>query len=142
IPGPGRAPGKMGARCKDPIRGGYFVDEGTRQPGETVMNAMRTRASLLERVKDCHDHASWGEFVELYGPFLLRWLRRSGVAERDAPDLVQDVLRVVIQSIGRFEYDEAKSFRAWLSTIATHRAYRFFAQQGRRPAGSGGTTHA
>jgi RNA polymerase sigma-70 factor (ECF subfamily) len=105
------------------------------------MNAQRTRATLLNRVKDLGDQTSWSEFVDLYGPFLLRCLRRAGVAERDALDLVQDVFRIVVEHIGRFEYDAAKSFRSWLCTIATHRAYRFFARQGRQPAAAGGTSH-
>jgi RNA polymerase sigma-70 factor (ECF subfamily) len=107
------------------------------------MHPDRTRASLLMRVKDLNDQASWDEFVVLYGPFLLRCLRRAGVAERDALDLVQDVLRIVVEQIGRFEYDAGRSFRSWLCTVATNRAYRFFAQQGRQPAGAGtgGTSH-
>jgi RNA polymerase sigma-70 factor (ECF subfamily) len=119
-----------------------MVEETPQPPDEPVMSAQRTRASLLIRVKDLSDQASWDEFVLLYGPFLLRCIRRAGVAEQDALDLVHDVLRIVVEQIGKFEYDAGKSFRAWLRTIAKHRAYRFFAQQGRQPAGAGGTSHA
>jgi len=92
-------------------------------------------------MRNMQDRKSWGEFVDLYGPLILRYLRRCGVAERDALDLVQDVLKIVARHIGRFEYDKRRSFRAWLRKIATHRAYKFFAEQGRRPAAPGGTTH-
>jgi len=117
------------------------MEEQPQPTGETPMNAIRTRASLIRRVKNLQDQKSWNEFVNLYGPFLLRCLKRAGVSERDALDLVQDVLGIVVKNIGRFEYDRSRSFRAWLRTIAEHRAYRFYAQQSRQPAGSGGTAH-
>jgi RNA polymerase sigma-70 factor (ECF subfamily) len=101
----------------------------------------RTRPSLLLRVRNLGDQRSWQEFVELYGPVILRYLKRVGVPKRDAADLAQDVLRIVVQQIGTFEYDAGRSFRAWLRTIATHRAYRHFAQEGRRPQTPGGTDH-
>jgi len=72
---------------------------------------------------------------------ILRYLRKVGVPQQDAPDLAQDVLRIVAQQIGRFEYDAVLSFRAWLRTIATHRAYRHFAHEGRQQQTPGGTDH-
>lgn len=117
------------------------MEEGPVSPEEIAERNPRTRPSLLLRVRDLGDQKSWREFVELYGPVILRYLRRVGVSNQDAPDLVQDVLRIVVQQIGRFEYDAGRSFRAWLRTIATHRAYRHFAQEGRQPPRPGGTDH-
>ena len=102
----------------------------------------RTRPSLLLRVKNLGDQRSWQEFMDLYGPVILRdLLRKVGVPDRDAPDLAQDVLGIVVQHIGTFGYDAGRSFRAWLRTIATHRAYRHFAKEGRQPQAPGGTDH-
>ncbi len=115
------------------------MEEGPASAGARAERNPRTRPSLLLRVRDLGDQKSWQEFVELYGPVILRYLRKVGVPDHDAPDLAQDVLRIVVQQIGRFEYDAGRSFRAWLRTIATHRAYRFFAEQGRRPLTPGGS---
>jgi RNA polymerase sigma-70 factor (ECF subfamily) len=102
----------------------------------------RTPASLLLRVRDFGDQKSWDEFVALYGPIILRYLRRVGVPRQEALDLVQDVLGIIVRHIGSFQYDPGLSFRAWLRKVATNRAYRFFAQQGREPASPGGSSHA
>jgi RNA polymerase sigma-70 factor (ECF subfamily) len=100
---------------------------------------------LLERVRGLKDpnrwEESWNEFVDLYGPVILRSLRKVGVPPQDADDLAQDVFQIVVRRIRSFEYDAGLSFRAWLRTLAKHRAYRYFAQQGRRPPAPGGTSH-
>ena len=107
------------------------------------MNGPRTRPSLLLRLRDFQDRKSWEEFVELYGPLILRYLLHVGVARQEALDLVQDVLWLVVRNIRHFEYDPLRGrFRDWLKTIARNRAYRFFAQRSRRPLTPGGTTHA
>lgn len=118
------------------------MNNETGNSGERAMNNNRTRASLLLRVRDLQDRESWEEFLELYGPLILRYLRRTGVAQQDAVDLTQDVLQMVVKHIGSFEYDPGRSFRAWLRTIARNRAYRFFEQQSRRPQSPGGSEHA
>jgi hypothetical protein len=43
-----------------------------------------TRASLLFRLRDGHDHGAWVEFVSLYEPMVYRLLRRH--AFRANPD--------------------------------------------------------
>jgi RNA polymerase sigma factor (sigma-70 family) len=117
------------------------MEEGSMSPVAKAERNLRTRPSLLLRIRDLGDQKSWQEFVELYGPVILRYLRKVGVPDHDAPDLAQDVLRSVVQHIGRFEYDAGRSFRAWLRTITTHRAFRYFAHEGRRPQTPGGTDH-
>ncbi len=106
------------------------------------MDVRTTSASLLLKLRDFRDQATWDAFVELYGPLILRTLIRIGVPSQDAVDLVNDVLVIILRHIHAFEYDPSKSFRAWLSTVTRNRAYRFFRQQGRQPRACGGTDHA
>jgi RNA polymerase sigma-70 factor (ECF subfamily) len=78
-----------------------------------------TRASLIERVRDPADKASWSEFDSLYRPFLLSIARRFGLSAADADDLVQDVFAKVVGAIRDFELDKERGrFRSWLKTIA------------------------
>jgi len=79
--------------------------------------------------------------VEIYGPFLLRVLRRHGVARDDALDVVQETFQAVAANIGQFDYDPARSFRKYLATIALRQAFRMFRARQRRPAAPGGTQH-
>ena len=77
-----------------------------------------TRPSLLLRVRDRDDQDSWGEFVEIYQPLILRFALSRGVNSNDAPDITQDVLRNLARAMHRFEYDPNKgTFRSWLFTV-------------------------
>lgn len=68
--------------------------------------------------------------MRLYTPLLYYWVRRLGLQEQDAADLVQDVLTTLVQKLPEFDYDRRKSFRAWLRTITLN---RWRNQQRQRP---------
>jgi RNA polymerase sigma-70 factor (ECF subfamily) len=77
-----------------------------------------TRASLLLRLRDLRDEATWGEFVDLYGPVVYGFARKQGLQDADATDLGQEVLRAVAGAITRLDYDPRRgSFRNWLFTV-------------------------
>lgn len=100
-----------------------------------------TRASLLLRLRDLRDEESWREFVDLYGPFIKRYLRAVGLSQEDASDLAQEILQIVVTHVTGFDYDPAKgSFRGWLRKVTRNRVWRFFRERQRVPAAPGGTT--
>ena len=81
-----------------------------------------TPASLLARLRQPDTSpGDWERFVRLYAPLLHSWARRAGVQEHDAADLVQDVLVVVVNKMPDFQYDPARSFRAWLHAVLLNR---------------------
>jgi RNA polymerase sigma-70 factor (ECF subfamily) len=78
-----------------------------------------TRASLLARLGgNATDAAAWDEFVRHYGRKVLQWCRHWNLQEADAEDVTQNVLLLVARKMQTFVYDPAKSFRAWLKTLA------------------------
>jgi RNA polymerase sigma-70 factor, ECF subfamily len=76
-----------------------------------------TPVSLLERLRQPGDDAAWARFVRLYTPLLFHWLRRTGISEDDAADLVQDVLLVLVKRLPEFQYDRSQSFHRWLCAV-------------------------
>jgi RNA polymerase sigma factor (sigma-70 family) len=80
-----------------------------------------TRATLLARLKDWQDHASWQEFFDTYWKLIYGVSRKSGLTETEAQDVVQEVLSVVSKQMPTFEYDPSGSFKAWLLTITRWR---------------------
>src|SRR5262245_60997026 len=85
-----------------------------------------TRPSLLVRIRNRADQASWSEFVELYAPIIYGFARRQGLQDADAADLVQDVLRSLCLAAEQFEYDPARgTFRQWLFTVVRNRLRDF-----------------
>jgi RNA polymerase sigma-70 factor (ECF subfamily) len=74
-----------------------------------------TRSSLLRRVRNPADAESWAEFVALYEPLLLKYVRAQGLQESDVRDVVQDVLLGLVRTLPNFELDRSKGrFRTWL----------------------------
>lgn len=81
-----------------------------------------TSTGLLLRVRDPADGTAWTCLVTLYTPLLAAWVRRAGVPQQDADDLVQEVLLAVAREMPAFEYDRSRgTFRGWLRTILTNR---------------------
>ena len=74
-----------------------------------------TRASLLLRLRDPQDHEAWIEFVTLYEPVIYRLLRRNGLQDADAREIMQELFLAVSRSIDR--WDPAKE-RGIVSRLA------------------------
>jgi RNA polymerase sigma-70 factor, ECF subfamily len=97
-----------------------------------------TSLSLLDRLRLRPDAASWGRFVDLYGPLLLGWLRRQGVRAQDAEDLVQEVLGVVVRELPAFRHNRRPgAFRCWLRTILVNRLRAFWRARQSQPGAPG-----
>ena len=77
-----------------------------------------TRASLLLRLRDPRDHEAWVEFVSLYEPVIYRVLRRSGLQDADAQEVLQDLFLAVNRNIERWRAGaEHGTFRGWLRRV-------------------------
>jgi RNA polymerase sigma-70 factor (ECF subfamily) len=66
------------------------------------------------------DQEAWVEFVRRYGPQVYRWCRRWRLQEADAEDVTQAVLVRLSARMRTFSYDPARSFRAYLRTLARY----------------------
>ena len=78
----------------------------------------QTSLSLIARVQELGDGASWAEFQRLYEPIIYRMALRRGLQEADARDVVQQVLLSVSGAIEKWNANPDKPpFRAWLITI-------------------------
>jgi RNA polymerase sigma-70 factor, ECF subfamily len=87
-----------------------------------IPSSLGTQASLIQRVRDLTDTASWAEFDRLYRPFLLRIARRSGLSPEDADEVVQEVFAKVAQAIVEFRLDRERGrFRGWLKAITVRK---------------------
>jgi RNA polymerase sigma factor (sigma-70 family) len=98
-------------------------------PSEAV-SSLRTRPSLLLRVRNWEDSTSWAEFHRLYRKLVYGLARRSGLAHADAEDVTQEVFKRVAETIHEFESNPDRgTFRGWLMNLTRWRiADRFAAK--------------
>jgi RNA polymerase sigma factor (sigma-70 family) len=98
----------------------------------------RTSATLLARLRQSGtDQAAWTEFARRYGRLIYQWCRRWRLPETEAEEVTQVVLVRLVEKLRSFDYDPARSFRAYLKTL-THYAWLDFLAGRRRPdVGSG-----
>ncbi len=93
-----------------------------------------TRQTLLIRLRDSADDASWAEFAEIYTPLMVAYCRKRELRHADTSDIVQDVMRSVSLAMQNFEYDPDKGkFKAWLFTAVRHAVGDHFKKKARQP---------
>jgi RNA polymerase sigma factor (sigma-70 family) len=92
-----------------------------------------TRASLIRRLKNWQDDASWQDFFRVYWKLIYGIARKAGLADDEAQDVVQETLIAVAKHMPTFNYDPTiGSFKAWLLNITRWRIIDRFRK--RQPA--------
>jgi RNA polymerase sigma-70 factor (ECF subfamily) len=77
--------------------------------------SIATRASLLERLKDCDDQTSWQEFYDRYRGLIYSFALKGGLTQSEAEEVVQETVIGVTRKLPEFRYEPAKcSFKTWL----------------------------
>src|SRR5262245_5173527 len=100
-----------------------------------------TSITLLRRLRqEPADQEAWAEFVRRYGPQVYRWCRRWGLQEADAEDVTQAVLVRLSARMRTFTHDPARSFRAYLRTLARY-AWCDYLEASKQPGAGGGRSH-
>lgn len=88
-----------------------------------------TRPSLLSRVRDPSDQASWREFESCYRELIIRYCRTCGLQLADAEDINQTVLMSLMKSLRNFGYDPKRGkFRHYLGRAVRNEVSRYLAR--------------
>jgi RNA polymerase sigma-70 factor (ECF subfamily) len=92
-------------------------------------------SSLLVRLKG-GDAKAWDGLLQLYGPLVYSWCRtRWDLSPEDAADILQDVMKCVLQSLGNYR---GGNFVSWLGSITRSRVIDRLRDGGPRAAGGSG----
>lgn len=92
---------------------------------------IRTRTTLLARLKDWDDQRSWQEFFDIYWPLIYQFARKGGLTDAEAQDVVQETMMAVSKQMPRFAYNPALgSFKGWLLTQTRWRMVDQFRKRG------------
>src|ERR1041384_2849657 len=83
-----------------------------------------TRQSLLLRLKDWQDQAGWREFFDTYWRLVYNVAPRSGLAETQAQEVVQNTFIYLPRRMPKFRYDAKRgSFKSWLRVVTRSRIH-------------------
>jgi RNA polymerase sigma-70 factor (ECF subfamily) len=90
------------------------------EPGTDSL--LPTRQSLLSRLRDWQDQEGWREFFDTYWRLIYSAARRSGLADAEAQDVVQNTFIYLARRMPRFRYDRSRgSFKSWLRRVTRSR---------------------
>lgn len=90
-----------------------------------------TRSSMIAGLKGISQER-WTDFLFLYEPLLLHWMRKKRVPDSDVDDVLAESWSSIHKGIGNFDRGSGKgTFRGWLRTIVERRAIDYFRKQKR-----------
>jgi hypothetical protein len=70
--------------------------------------SLPTRRSLLSRLRNIGDDASWYTFFETYWRLIYNVARKSGLSDDESQEVVQETVISVARKMPDFHYDRAK----------------------------------
>jgi RNA polymerase sigma-70 factor (ECF subfamily) len=95
---------------------------------------IQTRWSLINRLKNWDDSATWQEFFDTYWRLVYSVARKAGLSDVEAEEVVQETVISVAKQMPKFEADpERGSFKSWLMHLTRRRITDQFRK--RPPAG-------
>ena len=87
--------------------------EATRS--SAAFNYPATRKTLIQRLKDWGDQASWDEFFRIYSGFVFKVACKAGLSETEANEVVQETFNRVAKNMRKNNFTrDGGSFKAWL----------------------------
>jgi len=90
-----------------------------------------TRATLIQRLQNWQDQASWQDFFDTYWRLIYGVARKGGLTESEAQDVVQETMVGVAKHILTFKYDPSVcSFKTWLLNMTRWRMVDQFNKRG------------
>ena len=85
------------------------------------LTSQKTRATLLERMRDWRDRESWKDFFDTYWKLIYGTARKSNLSDYEAQEVVQETLISVSKRFPQFRYNARGSFRVWLRRLTRWR---------------------
>ena len=85
------------------------------------LTSQKTRATLLERMRDWRDRESWKDFFDTYWKLIYGTARKSNLSDYEAQEVVQETLISVSRRFPQFRYNARGSFRVWLRRLTKWR---------------------
>jgi RNA polymerase sigma-70 factor (ECF subfamily) len=104
------------------------LDAGVRRSGSEARRGRSklssmdsTRYTLIQRVRDPQNQQAWAEFMALYEPLLFSYVKKKGLGDTDAQDVVQGIFISLWRTLPGFQLDKSRGrFRTWLWMVTSN----------------------
>lgn len=104
-------------------------------------SSQRTSPTLLGKAT-AGDAAAWQRLVQIYGPLVYSWARRTGMQSQDAADVTQETFAALSGRLCMFDATKpGATFRGWLWTITRNRAADLVRTRRLQPQARGGSNN-
>jgi RNA polymerase sigma-70 factor (ECF subfamily) len=85
-------------------------------------STLPTRRSLLKRLRDVDDDASWRDFFQTYWKLIYAFAVRCGCSDAEAEEVVQETVITIARKMPDYHYDPVVcSFKGWLMHVTNWR---------------------
>lgn len=92
----------------------------------------RTRRSIIDRLGDWEDRATWDRFYQTYWKVIHAFARQHGLRNDEAFDVVQETVLAIAHQAQKGQYDAAEGrFKSWLFQQTRWRITDHFRRRGR-----------
>ena len=106
----------------------------TKTVTEPEQSLIPTRYSLLSRLQNWDDQASWKVFFDTYWRLIYSFALKSGLTDTEAQEVVQETIIAVAKDIDKFKRDRSLgTFKGWLRNLARWRIADQLRRRARRP---------
>ena len=101
-------------------------------------SSIQTRPSLLQRLREGDDVASWQEFYRVYGKLARDFAIKAGLTDTEADEVVQEMAIAVARHLPGFSYDpKVCRFKTWLLNQTSWRIKDQLKKRARASQGAG-----
>jgi RNA polymerase sigma factor (sigma-70 family) len=100
-----------------------------------------TSLTLLDRLQRQPDPASWQRLMDIYAPLIAYWLAPARLQNADQDDLIQEVLKILVQKLPDFQRRREGSFRTWLRVVTANCLQAHWRSEKYRTLPSGGSDY-
>ena len=108
---------------------------------EPLDELIPTRATLIQRLKDWQDQASWQDFFDTYWKLIYGVAVKGGLTRSEAEDVVQEIMVAVAKHMPTFQYDPGiGSFKTWLLNMTRWRISDHIRKRNRLAADTSSTS--
>ena len=90
------------------------------------MKEQPTRLTLIQKLQNECNEASWEEFINLYRGYVYVIIKNMGFSDNDSKDIMQMTFLKVWKNVQNFEHGgENGQFRRWLSRVSKNTALNY-----------------